>query len=328
MKFQFKLIREGVLLAVITGLVAWFISMYVSSLNSILLALAMGILMGNLIKIPPGFQAGITFTSGKLLEFSILFLAFSINYNNIAALGWEIFAGLVVLVLAVLMISYYLSRKFSCPGSTGWLIGFGTAICGSSAIAALAPAVSKDKEDVGIAMAVVNLMGALGMMVLPFILGQLNLSSGQNGILIGGTLHSVGNVAGAAFSLNNETGAAAITVKLARVALLSPGLIFFNYLINRNEVSNWKQHFKLPWYLYGFIFISILTSVISFPDTLLKSMDLAGKIILTIAMAAIGLRISFPVLFNSGKRGMGFGLVIFVVQIVLLVLIIMASAQF
>jgi uncharacterized integral membrane protein (TIGR00698 family) len=315
-----KLYKEykGVLLATSIGLVAYFSSgFFPPSLNSILLALIIGMLVGNFLKVPETYQSGIGFTSSKLLEFSILFLAFSINYTHIANLGGKSFTVIAIMVVVMLLITYYLAIKVKCPGSTGWLVGFGTTICGSSAIAALSPTISKNKDDIAIAMAVVNLFGSIGMIALPIILQNFNLNTTQMGLMIGGTLHSVGNVAGSGYSVSNEVGEAAITFKLARVALLSPALIFFNYLVNKNKVKNVKDLFNLPWYLWSFIGITILSSMIAIPESFLEIMETIGKITLTIAMAAIGLKVSFKKLYASGKSGIVFGLVIFIIQIIL-----------
>jgi uncharacterized integral membrane protein (TIGR00698 family) len=309
---------KGVLLATVIGLVAYFSSNFLPpSLNSILLALIIGMIVGNFIKIPDSYQSGIGFTSSKLLEFSILFLAFSINYTHIANLGAKSFSIIAIMVVVMLLITYYLAIKVKCPGSTGWLVGFGTTICGSSAIAALSPSISKNKDDIAISMAVVNLFGSIGMIALPIILQNFNLNTTQMGLMIGGTLHSVGNVAGSGYSISNDIGEAAITFKLARVALLSPALIFFNYLVNKNNVKNIKDFFNLPWYLWSFIGITIISSFINFPSSFLGIMETIGKIILTIAMAAIGLKVSFKKLYISGKSGIIFGLVVFVIQVLL-----------
>lgn len=309
---------KGILLSTSIGIVAYFSSGFLpASLNSILLALIIGMLVGNFIKVPEDYQSGIGFTSSKLLEFSILFLAFSINYTHIANLGGKSFSIIAIMVVTMLLITYYLAIKVKCPGSTGWLVGFGTTICGSSAIAAISPAISKNKDDIAISMAVVNLFGSIGMIALPFLLQNFNLTSTQMGLMIGGTLHSVGNVAGSGYSISNEVGEAAITFKLARVALLSPALIFFNYLVNKNKVKNVKEFFNLPWYLWSFIGITVLSSMINFPESFLEIMETLGKIILTIAMAAIGLKVSFKKLYTSGKSGLVLGLVIFIIQIAL-----------
>ena len=315
---------RGIVLSAVIGVLALIIGAYTpSSLNSVILALFFGIILGNLVNLPGNVASGVTFTSGKLLELSIIFLAFSINYSHIAALGAGSFAIVAVVLFTIVVLSFFLARKFKCPGSTGWLVGFGTAICGSSAIAALSPSVTKEKEDVAIAMAVVNLFGTIGMIVLPFVLVEFGLDTAQTGLLIGGSLHSVGNVAGAGYSMSPEVGEAALTIKLARVALLTPGLILFNYLVNRETVSSWKEHFRLPWYLIGFIMITVFVSFVAIPEPVLKGMDTIGKVVLTIAMAAIGMKVSFVKLIQSGKKGLSFGLIIFLIQIILIAIFLL-----
>lgn len=316
---------KGILLSVLLGAVAWVLAPFIPKMNEVLLGLILGILVSNLIKIPASFNDGISFTGSKLLELSILFLAFSINLSHIADLGWQTFMVVLVVVFAVLLFTLWLSKKMNCPGSTGWLVGFGTAICGSSAIAALAPSVSKNKEDVGIAMAVINLFGIIGMIAFPAILPLIGWTVHEMGLMIGGTLHSVGNVAGAGYAMDKEIGEAAITVKLARVALLSPALIFFNYIHQQGTVKNWKEHFKLPWYLWAFIGISVLVSFISLPGEIINTLEKIGKAILTVAMAAIGLKVKFGTLYQSGKKGMLFGLLIFVLQILLVLAWVMIN---
>jgi len=314
---------KGALLPIIVGLASFFLSVYTPpAINSVLIALVAGIILNNFLPIPKNFDLGISFTSNKLLEISLLFLAFDIDYRSISSLGIGSFGILILVVFTVLITTYFLSIKLKCPGSTGWLVGFGTAICGSSAIAALSPSVSKNKEDVAISMAVVNLLGTLGMIVIPIILLKTSLGASEIGLVIGGSLHSVGNVAGAGYSLSPEAGEAALTFKLARVALLSPSLIFFNYLVNRNTVKSWKEHFRLPWYLIGFILVTIVSSSLHFPESMLSAMEVAGKVILTIAMAAIGLKVNFQNLITSGKSGLLFGVIIFAIQLGLLSLFV------
>lgn len=310
---------KGIALSFLLGVAAWFLAPFIPNMNEILLGLILGILVSNLVIIPSAFNDGIAFTGSKLLEISILFLAFSINLSHIADLGWQTFLVVLVVVFAILLLTMWLSKKLKCPGSTGWLIGFGTAICGSSAIAALAPSVAKNKEDIGIAMAVVNLVGIVGMIAFPAILPLVDWSVLDMGLIIGGTLHSVGNVAGAGYAMSKEVGEAAIMVKLSRVALLSPALIFFNYVHQQGTVKNWKEHFKLPWYLWAFTGISVLVSFIPLPTEIIKVLETIGKAVLTIAMVAIGLKVKFSTLYQSGKKGMQFGLLIFIFQLVLVI---------
>jgi len=311
---------KGIVFAAIIGSVSILIAGYTPSFfNSVMWALFIGVALRNLVNIPQGWESGIAFASAKMLELSIVFLAFGIDYGEIAGLGVGSFIVISLTVLLVLIATFFMSKKFNCPTNTGLLIGFGTAICGSSAIAALAPSLKNgEKEDVAIAMAVVNLIGTVGMLIMPFVLLRLMWTDSQMGLLVGASLHSVGNVAGAGFALGKEAGDIAITVKLARVALLTPGLFLMNYLANRHSSLGEKTRFQLPWYLIGFLLISLLHSFVSIPQEITNSASYVGNVILTIAMAGIGLKVSFKKLLQAGKRGLRFGIVIFLVQVLVL----------
>ncbi len=315
-KFTLQGKHKGALLAISIGLIAFIISLYGAGFNALITALVAGIVVGNMVKLPSDWLKGISNMAGRFLEFSLLFLAFDISFGTVSKLGWFSFFYLIAALGLILYLSLYFAQKLNCQGSTGWLIGFGTAICGSSAIAALSPAVTKNKEDIGISMAVVNLIGVLGMLFFPWILDYLDASNEQAGIIIGGTLHSVGNVAGAAYGMNNETGSYAIMIKMARVAMLSPALIYMRFLITRSADQVWYKYFSLPWYLYVFIGISIAHSFFPLPGEIQAHIQFSGKLILTLAMAGIGFAISFTTLYQSGRKGLVFGLIVFALQIV------------
>lgn len=313
---------KGLLFAAFIGLLSHYGADFIPQINGVMLAILLGVLLRNSINIPKSFNKGVSFASSKVLEFAILFLAFSISFKHIASLGWQNFLLVLLMIVIVLPLILLMANKMKCPDSTGWLIGFGTAICGSSAIAAVAPGVAKSKQDVGIAIAVINLIGAAGMIVLPFVLKWFPISDINAGVIIGASLHSVGNVAGAGYGLEKVVGDTAITVKLARVALLSPAVIYFTYLVNRNKPNvSGKSSFQLPYYLWGFILISLFTSFVEIPASILTPLKEIGKILLTIAMAAIGLKISFKQLYQSGKIAIGYGIIIFGVQIVVILVL-------
>ncbi|MGB1038638.1 MAG: YeiH family protein [Bacteroidia bacterium] len=314
---DFKKYIGGLVLTSAIALVSFLLSSAIG-LNAVLIALLLGILIGNLVKPNDLFTPGIKKSSGLILELSIILMAFGINYKEFLTLGWETILIIVFTIIIVLAATIYFARKFNCPGSTGWLVGFGTAICGSSAIAALAPSVSKDKTDVGIALAVVNLYGLAGMILLPLIARNI-LTNEQISILLGGSLHSMGNVAGAGFGMNEAIGELSVTVKLGRIALLTPALLIFRYLIGqRNSTEQQTSSFSLPWYLIAFIAISVITSFIVLPESVLSIAKQSSSFLLAIAMAAIGLKVSFTTLLNSGKKGLIFGAVIFSIQLIAL----------
>ncbi len=305
-------------ISILPGILVFILANFISFLNPILSGLLLGILVGNLRTLPTSIQTISVKAGNRFLELSVLFLAFGINYSHLSKLGWESLVVVFLMVFIVLFVVFLWSKN-----PLNWMIGFGTAICGTSAIAALAPTLEKDKGDTGIAMAVVNLYGMLGMIILPLILLKLDLKPIQDALIVGGSLHSVGNVAGAGFMISDKVGELSVTVKLARVALLSFGLIFFNFLTKNRKNVSWTHNFKLPWYIWGFILITILVSFFPLSDLFSKSADTLGKLLLTIAMTNIGMQIRFKELIQSGRKGLLFGLGIWSFQIILLAVLIL-----
>lgn len=314
-----KNIISGLILVAIVMSFAFVVSHY-SGFNVILLALLIGILVGNSISVPTNFTPGIKWSSNHFLEFAIVFLAFGINYQVLLNLGWQSIAVVVLSMVSLLIFTRILAIKLKCPGSTGWLIGFGTGICGSAAIAALAPGVSKDKSDIGIALAVVNLLGLVGMIGFPMLIPTFGLSDAQAALLIGGSLHSMGNVAGAGMAIGGDIGEMSIAIKLGRIALLTPALLFFRFLLNKGNSTASKETIKLtlPWYLWAFIAISIITTLVVLPSTLISFSKSFSNILLAAALGAIGLSVSFKSLLQNGKKGILFGAIIFAVYLILL----------
>lgn len=300
--------------AVLPALFAFALSYIVPAIDAILLGLITGVIIGNTIPLSEDNQQTANRVGSNFLEFSIVLLAFGINYQNLLNLGWQTLLVILLVVFSTLIVTYFWTKK-----PVNWLIGFGTAICGSSAIAALAPSVAKNKTDTGVAMAVVNLYGALGMVLLPFLFTQFQISTVDQSLWIGSSLHSVGNVAGAAYMVDTTVGEWAISIKLARVSLLSFGLIFFNLLTQKNQAhTSWSKYFRLPWYIWGFISITIVGSLLDFPNEFINISSFLGKLFLTIAMTNIGLQIRFKDLFISAKNGLSFGFLIFVFQLLVI----------
>jgi uncharacterized integral membrane protein (TIGR00698 family) len=302
----------GILLSVGLAALGYLLASWVPGFNAVLWALLLGVLVGNLSSLAPAFQTGVGFGGKQVLNWAIIFLGFDVSARQITSLGWGTLGTIVLTVGLILFITYILAHWLRCPTTTGWLVGFGTAICGSSAIAALSGSVTEDKGDAGIALAVVNLLGLAGMLLWPALLPYLGSGEAFSGMLIGGTLHAVGNVVGAGYAMADEVGQLALTVKLGRVAMLAPGLIFFNWLVHRR--SGGLDRFRLPYYIWGFILVVALVALLPVPDPVIQGGKTAGKLLLTVAMAAIGLKISIGQLFRTGRVALGFGVLLFAIQ--------------
>ena len=313
-------VYSGYVWVVLTGGIAWALSPVLVFLNPVILALLLGILAGNLFR--PGKQAaaGIGFFAGRGLEFAIVLLAFGIDYRRLSGIGWQTLVFLVVAMGLFLFIIPRLSKRFRCPGDSGILIGFGTAICGSSAIAALSPRLKSSAEDTGIAMAVVNLLGTLLMLALPPLFRYFGLEDHSVAYFLGSSLHAVGNVAGAAYPFGEEVLSEALSMKLARVALLTPALFFVAFLLNRRKNGDGSGRLSIPWYLWAFLGITVLNSLITLPAPLLGGLKVSGEIVLTLAMAGIGWKLRLGSLIRSGKKGLLFGVMAYLLYSMLLLI--------
>lgn len=310
----------GLGVMVIIAVVGLLVAPYIPGFNAVLLALVLGMALGNLTNLGGKFKEGIDFSGSKVLELSIILLACGMKVDQIGDLGWETIVIIGVMVLLMLGFTVWLSKRMNCPKSGGLLTGFGTTICGSSAIAAVAPTVAKDKQDVGISLAVVSLVGAIFMFLWPLMDHLFVIDAKHMALLTGGTLHSVGNVAGAGYAIGEGVGDMAITIKMLRVGLLAPAVLLFTMLTRENKPKSISEFFKLPLYLWAFIVITLLVTFIDLPEVFITSVDYVAKLFLAIAMAAIGFKTSFKTLYHSGKKVLMFGFIVHLIQIAIIIL--------
>lgn len=308
----------GLLLTGAAAVLSWFVGPLIPGMNAVIFGLLLGVVLGNSIKLPTQFSAGVKFSSSKILEFAIVMMAFEINLSELSKVGFPILTTVVVSIILILFATLFLSRKLTCPGANGWLIGFGTAICGSAAISALGPLITKDKAQIGISLAVINILGGLGIFFVPMLIPLFNLETVESGVIVGGSLHSMGHVAGAAALLDEEVRNVAVSVKLVRIALLTPALILFSNIINKKQDTTAKYSIKLPLYLILFIVVSLAITFFTLPKEFLAIPKTLSSIGLTISMVAIGMGISFRTLIQSGGKALLFGALIFIAYLIII----------
>jgi uncharacterized integral membrane protein (TIGR00698 family) len=310
--------RTGIALSVAIGLIAYLTAPFLPQVNSILIGLSLGILLGNVVQLPVRVAPGIKTSSKRFLEWAIIFLGFGINLSSIQSLGMSTVLIIGLTVLLTISMTFVVARFFGDKRCMGHLIGFGTAICGSSAIAAFAPFVNdKNDEDTAISIATINLLGLVFMLLLPFGLSFFDLTDDLKALFVGGGLQAVGNVAFAGGVINEDVLAKALTIKLGRITLLTPALIVMRYLI-RPDIS-WRDSIKMPYYVWFFIAASVIVTFVPIPEGLATFLKHTGKILLTIAMVAIGLKINIRNLLSTGQKALGFGLVIFFIHLAIIV---------
>lgn len=298
-------------------LIAKFLSGYLPTLGTALLALILGVLVRQILTNFYPFSQGVSWSEKYVLETAIVFIGFGFEISKFHKIGFSTLALIFGSIIAIIAIALLLQKLMGKEdGKLFWLLGAGSAICGSSAIGATAPMIQAKEEETGISLAVINLLGLLGMVLLPIIAVALSFSNLETGIFLGGTLQSVGHVVGSAFAINPEVGQFATVVKMGRVAFLVPFLLIV-YFMFRKKSDGTKL--KFPLFILFFLIAVLISQIGIFNSETVKFLSKSGDTLLNIGMAAIGLKINIKSLWKiSGKALIG-GTIIFIFQIILFV---------
>jgi uncharacterized integral membrane protein (TIGR00698 family) len=233
----------------------------------------------------------------------------------VAELGVATAALIVGLVALTVPAGVAVGALLGLRRSFGVLLGVGAAICGASAIAAVAPLVPHEEEEVGLSVGAINLVGVGGLFLVPVVALTLGLGERGSAVLVGGSLPAVGHVVAAGFSLGDAVGGLATVVKMGRILLLGP-LVLLIAALAASERE--RRGFYLPWFVVGFALASVAVSLGWLPGPWVEAGRWLGRWCLAAAMAAIGLRIQLRSLAVDGPRALLGAVLLVAGQIVLL----------
>ncbi len=307
----------GVALATTVGLVSVAIAMIEERVfgHPIIEGLVVAILLGMLLRTcwspPKSMEAGVSFTAKQVLEVAIFLLGASVDLPLLLRAGPSLAAGIVLLVGLGLAGSYTIGRACGLPHKLAVLVACGNSICGNSAIAAIAPVIGAKKEHVVSSIAFTAILGVVVVLGLPLLIHPLQLNNYQYGVLAGLTVYAVPQVLAAAFPVSMLSGQVGTLVKLVRVLMLGPVVLFFA-LTHRGETSagdNNTSRFRLtrfvPWFIIGFMLLAALRSAGSMPASLVNPTRSVSGWLTVAAMAALGLGVDLRVISKVGSRVIG-----------------------
>lgn len=306
----------GLLLAALITALAKALSVVVPSVGLVLAALLLGIVAGNLLLNLDRFRQGLKFSEKQVLEWAIVLLGFGFEMHHLTGLTTDLLLMIIGVVIAVIVLSLLFGKLFKLRKELSVLLGAGNAICGSAAIAAAAPIVDAKEEEIGLSLGVSNLLGTLGLLLMPLVVMLFDLKDFDASILIGGSLQSIGHVAASSFSMSSEIGEWAMVVKMGRVILLVPFLLLLFAL--GKEKSGSKIRF--PWFVLLFILAIYISSKDWVDEAVTGTLAQAGDYLLALSMAAIGVGIKIKPLLKMSGPGIIVGTVVFAVQVSLLLL--------
>mgnify|MGYP003313124891 FL=1 len=291
-----------------TGVALWTTT--VSSVSAGAVALGVGLLFGNLAPGQERAQVGLAFASRRVLRVGVVLLGFRLSVGelrqNMGLLDVLAVIGLVVLTLWGVN---KIARALGLSSDFGRLLGVGYAVCGVSAIAAVKPLTKADDEEVAYAVGLVTLFGTLSMALYPTVAAFLDITPDLFGWWAGSAIHDVAQVVATATISGDVALETAVVVKLGRVALLGPILIFLSLRERKQDAVRGGIFGLVPLFVLGFIAAVAVRSSGLIPTESLDVLDTLRKICLTAAMVGVGALVKFRNLASMGGRPLKVGVI-------------------
>lgn len=297
-------LAPGVLACGVVGTAAAFLSGHYGA-PVMLFALLLGMAM-NFLSVEGPCRPGIEFAARQLLRIGIALLGLRITVAQVAALGWEPVALVVVCVVVTIATSMLAARLLGFQTNFGLLTGGATAICGASAALALSAALPnhplKDRATLFTVIGV-SALSTAAMVLYPMLVQTLGYAAPQAGQFLGATIHDVAQVVGAGYSLSTEAGDVATLVKLMRVAMLLPVILFAALLTRRaGAAEGGERPPLLPWFAVAFALLVAVNSMGWVPRQVQAAGNDVSRWFLVVSIAAIGMKTHLKELATVGLK--------------------------
>ena len=271
-------------------------------IEGLVVVIVLGTIVRSLWTPPTLFNAGVDFAGKTLLEVAVFLLGASVDLPLLLRAGPALAGGIFILVVVSLSTSLLIGRWAGLPPTLAILVACGNAICGNSAIVAVASVIDAEGEHVASAITFTAILGVLLVVGLPLLIGPLGLSDYQFGVLAGLTVYAVPQVLAAAFSVSALAGQMGTLVKLLRVLLLGPVVLFFA-LRQRSQETRTAIHWSrfIPWFIIGFLMLAFLRSTGVLPARVIDVSRTISSLLTITAMAALGLGVNLRDLARVGR---------------------------
>ena len=289
--------------------------------------LVLAILLGAVVRTlwTPGsrWKPGIDFSAKQVLEVAIVLLGLTLNVPLLLSAGPLLAAGIIAAVLAALALGVLIGRAFGLRHRLAILVAVGNAICGNSAIAAVAPIIGAEPDDVASSIAFTAVLGVAVVLALPFLVTPLGLSEYQYGVVAGLTVYAVPQVLAATLPVSALSGQVGTLVKLTRVLMLGPIVIGLSIAMRRREArtiatgttdapatdasssrATGRARIDIgrlvPWFIVGFVVLAAVRATGVLPPAIVTSARVVSGALTIVAMAALGLGVDVRVLRRVG----------------------------
>lgn len=315
---------SGILLCLVIAFPSWILGKQFPIIGGPVIAILAGMLITVFFKEKGKLEPGIKYTSKKVLQYAVVLLGFGLNLQVILQTGKQSLPIIIATITTSLVIAYVLHRALHIPGKISTLVGVGSSICGGSAIAATAPVIDADDEEVAQAISVIFFFNVLAALIFPALGTAIGFSQSSGeafGIFAGTAVNDTSSVTAAASTWDNMYGLGsatldkAVTVKLTRTLAIIPITLVLAFMRARKEGNSGAEKVSLkkifPFFILFFVGASVITtaaSALGAPAELFSPMKELSKFLIIMAMAAIGLNTDIVKLVKSGGKPLAAGM--------------------
>ncbi|CAN5332096.1 putative sulfate exporter family transporter [soil metagenome] len=275
-------------------------------------ALALGLFLAFTIGNP--FTVQTQKITNYLLQFSVVLLGFGMDIHSVIEAGRKGIIFTIVTIFGTLIIGYLLGKLLKVEAKTSSLLSSGTAICGGSAIAAVAPAIRAESDEISISLGTVFILNSVAIFLFPVIGHALGLTENQFGIWSAVAIHDTSSVVGASASYGEQALQIATTVKLARALWIAPIALIFAFLY-RPKHGETKFREIIPWFIFLFLTATLIKTYAPsiVPPSIFDSLVNVAKTGLTVTLFLIGASLSLRTLKKVGIRPMLQGILLWII---------------
>ena len=316
----------GVALCLIIALPCWFAGRLFPIIGGPVFAILTGMSITLFYRNKTAAQAGITYTSKKILQYAVVLLGFGLNLSDVIKVGVTSLPIILSTISTSLIVAYALNKLLHMPPNISTLVGVGSSICGGSAIAATAPVIKADNEEIAQSISVIFLFNVIAALIFPTFGSFLGLSDAGFGLFAGTAINDTSSVTAAATAwdgmhLGANTLDAATIVKLTRTLAIIPITLFLAFYglakerkNQRNSEEELKSEFHLkdvfPFFILFFLLASIITTVsvsAGVNASFFHPLKELSKFFIIMAMAAIGLNTNIVKMVKTGGTAIAMG---------------------
>jgi len=294
----------GILLAGCIAIPAWLIGKAFPIIGSPVLGILFGMILAFWNR-PTHLNEGIQFTSKKILQYAIILLGFEMNLFNIFSVGKQTLLLMVFTLSAAFLTALFAGKLLKLDGNTKTLIGVGSAICGGSAIAATAPVIHANDEEIARSISTIFLFNVIAAFLFPALGHLFGMTDHTFGLWAGTAVNDTSSVVAAGYAFSDTAGNLSVIVKLTRTLAIVPITLVLAVITskkNAGENANYSIAKIFPWFVLGFLGASILNTFLPIPSNATHFLAQAGKFMIVMAMAAIGLNTNIIKLVKNGAK--------------------------